>query len=74
MGGRLGETMFTVPIFLEIDTLDQSVVFKISVFLSKFIGVRRGLFKQVEDGRSPPVRRAIPETAIRPFQGWPAEG
>jgi hypothetical protein len=35
--------------------------------------VRRGVDKKVEHGRSPPVLWAgTPETAVRPFQGWPA--
>jgi hypothetical protein len=36
------------------------------------IGVRRGVSKVVEDGRSPPtLHAATPEPAVRPFQGWP---
>jgi hypothetical protein len=37
------------------------------------IGVRRGVFKGVEDVAGHlPCGRATPETAIRPFQWWPA--
>jgi hypothetical protein len=37
------------------------------------IGVRRGVSKGVEDGRRPDALwAATPETAARPFEGWPA--
>jgi hypothetical protein len=60
----------------EIERLDVTVTrlsFLFGVLARR--GGRPGVSKGVEDGhRMPALWAATPETAVRPFQGWPPAG